>query len=331
MRAHRCVRSGFTLIELLVVIAIIAVLIALLLPAVQSAREAARRMQCVNNLKQIGLALHNYHDVQGCLPHSRGLSTPGPGVPATATFAGLARLLPYMEQTSLFNAINFTNLPLDPPNSTVLATVVAGFICPSDPQATAPVGWAGQNYRPCEGSQIAYTYGATDTAGTNVGLPAPDGIFFAVSSTSIAAITDGTSNTVAFSEKLKGDYSNAIATAKTDYFWPKTTPTTPDLALAQCQAIDPIVLGFQGDSNSGTPWLKGEIHACYNHVTTPNQRTCIFPPGRILNTSTSAHPGGVNSLLCDGSVKFIKNTIALATWRALGTRAGGEVISADAY
>ena len=331
MCVHRSVRSAFTLIELLVVIAIIAVLIALLLPAVQAAREAARRMQCVNNLKQIGLALHNYHDTQGCFPHSRGLSTPGPGVPATATFAGLARLLPYIEQTSLFNAINFINLPLDPPNTTVLATNVASYLCPSDPQSLTPAGWGGHNYRPCEGSQIAYTYGADDLAGNNTSLPAPDGVFFAISSTRIASIIDGTSNTVAFSEKLKGDYSNTTATPKTDYLFPKTYPASPDQAIAQCLAIDPRNLAYQGDSNSGAPWLKGEIHAGYNHVNVPNSRTCIFPPGRILNVATSAHPGGVNVLLCDGSVKFIKDTVSLATWRALATRAGGEVVSADAF
>ena len=328
MRRHR---HAFTLIELLVVIAIIAVLIALLLPAVQAAREAARRLQCVNNLKQVGIALHNYHDTQGCFPHSRGMSTPGPGVPATATFAGLARLLPYVEQVPLFNAINFVNLPLDPPNATVLATSVAGYLCPSDAQATVPAGWAGHSYRPCEGAQIAYTYGADDPAGNNTSLPAPDGVFFALSSTTIAAITDGTSNTVAFSEKLKGDYTNAIATPRTDYFATRTYPATPDQAVAQCLAIDPTNLMYQGDSNSGAPWLKGEIHACYNHVNTPNKRTCVFPPGRILTVATSAHPGGVNTLLCDGSVKFVKDSVALATWRALGSRAGGEVVSADAY
>ena len=330
MRLHSSHR-GFTLIELLVVIAIIAVLIGLLLPAVQAAREAARRSQCVNNLKQIGLAMHNYHDIQGVFPHSRGLSTPGPGFPATATFSGLARLLPYMEQTSAFNTINFDWLPTDPQNSTIQGTAVAGFNCPSDPQATLPAGQAGLNYRPCEGSGVLFTYGASDTGGANASMPPPDGVFFSVSNTKMADVTDGTSNTAAWSERLKGDFTNAISTERTDLFWPKTFPATPDAAIADCRSIDSKNLGFQGSSTTGAPWISGSISSCYNHAGPPNTRSCMFPPGRILNNATSAHPGGVNMLLCDGSVRFVKDTVSLVPWRALGTRNGGEVISADAY
>jgi prepilin-type N-terminal cleavage/methylation domain-containing protein/prepilin-type processing-associated H-X9-DG protein len=325
-------RPGFTLIELLVVIAIIGVLIALLLPAVQSAREAARRAQCTNNLKQFGIALHNYHDTQGCLPHSRGLSTPAPGFPATATFSGFARLLPYLEQTPLFNTINFMLLPASLDNRTSQGAGVATFVCPTDPQPDVPSGEAGISYRFNEGSGILFTHGASDAAsGANASMPPPDGVFFSVSRTRFADIRDGTSNTAALTERLKGDFSNAMATLGSDLFWPKTFPSTPDQAITDCLAIDATQLTWQGVSNQGSPWLAGSTSCVVGHANTPNTRSCMFPPGRILNIASSAHPAGVNLLMCDGSVRFVKDSTTRAVWRALGTRAGNEPISADSF
>src|SRR3954451_8551543 len=156
--------AGFTLIELLVVIAIIAVLIGLLLPAVQAAREAARRAQCVNNLKQIGLALHNYHDTNGAFPIGLSLDV------ATGTSTNLsyqARLLPFMEQTTIANAINFNLSSTNAVNATAMVTSVSNFICPSDDKNQLPVGSAGINYRVNVGSSIVNTFGAQDTRGNN--------------------------------------------------------------------------------------------------------------------------------------------------------------------
>lgn len=324
-------RRGFTLIELLVVIAIIAVLIALLLPAVQSAREAARRIQCVNNLKQFGIAMHNYHDVQGCFPHSRGLSTPAPNFPPTATFSGFARLLGYMEQSQVFNTINFVLLPNESDNTTSRATSIAVFSCPSDPQASVPPGEAPISYRFSEGSGILFTHGASDTGGANAGMPAPNGVFFSVSNTTIAAITDGTSNTVAMSERVKGDFNNAISTPKSDLFLPGTFPDTADAAILDCRGVDVVSLSSQGVSSQGAPWLDGSTSCVFGHGDGPNGRSCMFPPGRILNLASSFHAGGVNVLFCDGTVRFIKDSISRDVWRALGTRAGGEVISSDSF
>ena len=174
MKRHR---SAFTLIELLVVIAIIAVLIALLLPAVQSAREAARRAQCVNNLKQIGLALHNYHDALGCFPMSMGMDSPGFGYPEPVSYSGLSMLLPYMEQSVVFNTINYSILRGDPGNNTAMATSVSSFLCPSDPQqGNLPPGQAGENYHPNSGNTIDYVSGASDPWGFNTSLPPFNGV-----------------------------------------------------------------------------------------------------------------------------------------------------------
>ena len=322
---HR--RAAFTLIELLVVIAIIAVLIALLLPAVQSAREAARRMQCTNNLKQVGLALHNYHDVLGCLPLGRT-------IPYNLSFSPLARFLPFIEQANLGNALNY-NLPYsDPTNSTVLNTSLSLFLCPSDAgSATIPKGTGGgTNYRANEGTSVVMWYGATDTAGVNVGMPAPNGLFFASLQCRIADITDGLSNTAAFSEHVIGDFNQNLSTEKSDTYKPGTYPATSDEAYAQCKATDTTNLALQGYSNVGAPWVYGyHSTSSYWHSAPPNARSCMFPPSRISTTANSRHPGGVNVLMADGSARFVKDTINVTAWRGLGTRNGGEIVSADAY
>jgi prepilin-type N-terminal cleavage/methylation domain-containing protein/prepilin-type processing-associated H-X9-DG protein len=328
----RHARSAFTLIELLVVIAIIAVLIALLLPAVQSAREAARRAQCVNNLKQIGLAMANYESSLSCLPMSMGLDSPGFGYPEPASYSGLSMLLPFMEQTVVFSSLNYSIVRLDPGNNTAMATAVSSFLCPSDPQQQMlPVGQAGENYRPNSGNNIDYVWGWSDPWGFNTSLPPFNGPCYPGSKTRMAEITDGTSNTAGWSEMGLGDMSNAIATEKTDQFWTQTYPSLPNDAISQCQSFLVSNLSYQGLSTSGVPWIEGSTSAMYNHVNVPDKRSCIFPPGRIMNTANSYHPGGVNVAFCDGSVRFIKDSVALATWRALGSRNGGEVISSDSY
>ena len=318
-------RRGFTLIELLVVIAIIGVLIALLLPAVQSAREAARRAQCANNLKQIGLALHNYHDTLGRLPLGRT-------IPQALSFSPIARILPFIEQAAMSNALNFNYGWSDPSNATVVASSIGIMLCPSDPMASIHAGIAGTNYRSNEGTSVVMWFGSSDTANVNVGMPAPNGLFFANDARTFAEIIDGTSQTAAFSEHLTGDFSQTIATEKSDTFEPGTHPLTSDDAYNQCRAIDITNLALQGYSNVGAPWAYGyHSTSSYWHSGPPNTRSCMFPPSRISTTANSGHPGGVNVLFADGSIHFVKDAVDVTTWRALGTRNGREVISGDKY
>src|SRR4051794_5871597 len=162
-------RTAFTLIELLVVIAIIAVLIALLLPAVQAAREAARRAQCVNNLKQIGLALHNYHGVNNSFPLGRT-------IPQAGSFSPQSRVLEYIEQGVIYNTLNFSLGWSDVSNATGVATTVNSFLCPSDSKNAVPPPLGATNYRPNEGTSLAMWYGATDTTNVNTSLPNPNGL-----------------------------------------------------------------------------------------------------------------------------------------------------------
>ncbi len=318
---HR--RSGFTLIELLVVIAIIAVLIALLLPAVQAAREAARRIQCVNNLKQIGLALHNYHDSNNALPAAEMVFL---GMMNGTNFSGLSQILPSLEQAVLFNALNFSFPDVDPTNGTVMLTGVSGFICPADPYNPNPALGAQTNYMADMGSGIVWQASLPP----NTNLPSPNGVFYGNSATRFAAITDGLSNTGFYSERVVGDATTGIVSPIADVFFDPGAPLTPDDAMQQCWAINIYDLSNQLPMVMGVPWVDGQ-HITL-HVTPPNTRSCgFFMVNRAVMPPSSRHPGGVNLLSGDGSVKFIKDSINLQTWRALGTRAGGEVISSDAY
>lgn len=311
-------RKGFTLIELLVVIAIIAILIALLVPAVQKVREAANRTQCTNNLKQFGLAAHNHHDTKKVLPPGRD----------NKDFSTHAYLLPYLEQENIHRTINFNVSYKDASNALARGATVPIFLCPADPKnLIIPNGWAGTNYRANQGSGILW--GATPS-GSNSFLPPPNGPYYENSKTRMTDITDGTSNTAAFSEHLVGDFSNAISTERTDTFQPGTHPSTPDQAVADCYNFNLNDLSKQGRSDVGAPWLQGyHSTTIYFHVGPPNSRSCMYPGGRIATTANSGHTGGINVTLCDGSVRFVSNSISMATWRAVGSRDQNEILGSD--
>ena len=323
-QAHR--RRGFTLIELLVVIAIIAVLIALLLPAVQSAREAARRMQCTNNLKQIGLALHNYEGVHGRLPAGRSSGD--------LLWSALASILPLLEGGNLYDTINFSHAaipyaeqPGGVANATAVRQVVATFLCPSDPrQDRLDPAYGPTNYVANAGTGVPNggSFRPQDGAGI-------DGVFFDRSSTAFRDVVDGLSQTAAFAETTKGTGIDATATPgagagpdpRTQTLQgPTGIPVTDDF----CRGI--ATRGGQ----RGREWARGSfVLASFNHYLTPNSRTpdCLSGNHRGRFAARSYHPGGVNVLFLDGHVQFVKDAVGLATWRAIATGAGGEVVSAD--
>jgi prepilin-type N-terminal cleavage/methylation domain-containing protein/prepilin-type processing-associated H-X9-DG protein len=328
-------RTGFTLIELLVVIAIIGVLIALLLPAVQAAREAARRAQCVNNLKQIALAVHNYADTHSRFPIGRGTRPPQPyDLASRYNYSGFSMILPFVEQGPLFSAINFSlTMTIQDGNTTAQMAVVSSFLCPSESQRT-PQQWGGTNYRFNEGANILYAYGETDTGNLNANQVPPNGPFFPERSIRLSEVTDGLSNTALAAEKMLGDFNQGIATVRRDVFNHPSPPMpeTLDEAFAKCEAFDNTSVAVGGESNAGAPWIDGFLHtAIYKHASTPNKKSCYFRPVRLVMSASSNHPGGVNVAFGDGSVKFVKDTIAPSTWRAIGSMNGGEVVSADSY
>lgn len=333
-------RRGFTLIELLVVIAIIGVLIALLLPAVQAAREAARRTQCINNLKQIGLGLHNYESALGALPPSIVLKGVGNQVTWWVGWSVQGRILPYLEQTSTSNAINF-DWPGDSPiNLTVTNQKIALFTCPSEPNSDpigSKIGVAHPlNYGFCMGDW--YVFGG-------LGATPNRTAFTPNRSRRWAEFRDGLGQTIVAAEVKTNQLLLRDCGGLANINQPNAIPPT----TADHLSVAPEYAGASCDFTTGhTEWTDGQAHqAGFTSAWTPNHRTTGGPDKQDIDltghrekhggptfaavTSRSWHPGGVNSLFGDGSVRFIKETIQGTTWRSLTTISGGEVISADAY
>ena len=341
---------GFTLIELLVVIAIIAVLIALLLPAVQAAREAARRSQCVNNLKQIGLGLFNYESAQNVFPPGYVSSINkldinacdddtegGASVDLGSGWAWGSMILPQMEQPAVFNSINFNLSVAYAANNTASYAVLNVHLCPSDPgPATVPVfadppdpanpgSYSASkiidtvsrgNYVGMFGlGEVCANSGGTDVAnnnGTGDPLGTHNGMFYRNSRTAIAEITDGTSNTIAVGERSH-NLSYVTWTARSINGW----------------------LGKTSPIEGGTDKFNPSPEECWTQILGP---AGLEDGNRTINQAEahvedywSLHPGGANMLFADGSVHFLKSTINVQSWRALATRNVGEVLSADQY
>jgi len=328
---------GFTLIELLVVLAIVAVLLAITIPAVRAAREASRRSVCAMQLRQIGLAIQNYHAANQVFPF-------GVGADADTGLASLAssdnrryslhsQLLPYVEQAAVYNQINFAIQPFYPdltgdpqvvtgggPNETVAQTKIEVFLCPSDASRMRTRPWGPTNYRSCNGSSWSGRRG--------------NGMFGQITRIRAGDVVDGLSNTAAFSERVLGDDDDQHFDMESDIF--ALAPMGNEVAFrSACDRLtESTAQGIQQRSNSGHTWLEGNMGwTRYNHLLGPGRPSCtnFLTWYGVAMSANSRHSGGVHVLLGDGSVRFTGYSIDVEVWRALGTINGGEHIDKNMF
>ncbi len=332
-------RHAFTLIELLVVIAIIAILIGLLLPAVQKVRDAAARIKCANNLKQIGLAMHAYHDANNTLPPNGIFGFNGTAMVQTSPWSALSRLLPFIEQENLFR-----NIDLATPYSSqpfVTSRRIGTFLCPAevnDRGSGTNATYGNKNWTLNYAVNLG-TWGVLTNKAT--GMRFGDGAFSPSRGYSLTSFSDGTSNTLALAE-VKGYTPRLVGAVNTSTYASLAPPSSPaEITTYSLAPFDPA-------RQTHVEWVDGKVHE--------TGFTTVFPPNTLVGysssgttydvdlvtatesnlgdtyaavTSRSYHSGGVNVVLMDGSVRFVSNSISQPTWRALGTRVGGEVVGAD--
>jgi prepilin-type N-terminal cleavage/methylation domain-containing protein/prepilin-type processing-associated H-X9-DG protein len=327
-------KGGFTLIEMLVVISIFSILAALLLPAAQSAREAARRMRCANHLRQIGLALHGYHGDFNTFPPAC-MNTRSPSYSGFHSIH--ARLLPYLDLIPISHSLNFSVGTMPPEtlgvgpidaagaamnaqNRTVTSVSIGVFLCPSD---AGPFAEAGNNYRGNVGvGPDTHMMAEFPDSGT--------GLFPELGVVSMARVPDGLAHTAAFSERVRGSGAVATPNPTRDFFAIPYFVTDADMLLEGCG-----VVARAGQSSfvwGGRSWFwTGRERTLYNHAQPPNGPTpdCLTPSmitATGMATARSLHPGGVNVLMGDGSTRFVSETISRPVWRGFGSRNGGELV-----
>lgn len=335
---------GFTLIELLVVIAIIGILTGLLLPAVQSVRESARRTQCLNNLRQIGLATLNYEAMRKVYPvgSESKIYSANKGLPQNYyRWSVLAHLTPFLEQTNAYNTLNlsvplFINITdISPENRFAAGLLVGTFLCPSDQMAPVSSGYKVTNLGPTNYAGCAGTGAGGGTPYRDEGV---DGIFYINSATRFADFLDGTSNTVAFSESTLGTGDESTANSE----FVKKSPQTVYGFVYQApltQALAANVRNWNLANRRGFMWVNGEYRCTlYNHYYGPNSPTPdligvrLFGSPEKQNTgygwraARSWHPGGVNIGLADGSMRFVSQSVGMTVWRGLATPRGRELL-----
>jgi prepilin-type N-terminal cleavage/methylation domain-containing protein/prepilin-type processing-associated H-X9-DG protein len=326
-------RFAFTLVELLVVIAIIGVLVALLLPAVQSAREAARRNQCMNNLKQIALAALNYEQANGTFPLARGRGK---------SWGQHALILPFIEQANAESQIDYKKVVDD---SDVRLYHFPAFLCPSDVEdrlnnsadTDGQENWGRNSYRANAGSGV----GDVRAVGSQPEEENNNGVFVAYRAIEMREVTDGASNTALFSERVRGDGDDFEVEVASDWYRISEAAMTTKQVYEACSAVNPSTMNRKQSqfSRGGRNWPRGTYVATrYNHIMPPNEKSCARKDGggqlgAVVNdqggatTASSFHNGGVNLARADGSVEFASDGVDVLVWQALGSRDGEETPS----